>query len=140
MTQAQQRTYMCNYIKNMGSHTLQQLKKLSFDEIKELFETTMKRVKDFVPMKRSKRQKNNEEQSAEEEKEISEEELQKLMMIVPVEEVYVEALQKFDRDDLDKLWSLVKERCRSTDPTDDKERTLWVDLKRLFEPDIDDIL
>ncbi|GJS79626.1 ribonuclease H-like domain-containing protein [Tanacetum coccineum] len=35
---------------NMGSHTLQQLKKHSFDEIKELFETTMKRVKDFVPI------------------------------------------------------------------------------------------
>ncbi|GJS34706.1 hypothetical protein Tco_0533088 [Tanacetum coccineum] len=50
MTQAQQRTYMCNYIKNIGSHTLQQLKKLSFNEIKELFKTTMKRVKDFVPM------------------------------------------------------------------------------------------
>ncbi|GKA11560.1 hypothetical protein Tco_0691106 [Tanacetum coccineum] len=92
MTQAQQRTYMCNYIKNIGSHTLQQLKKLSFDEIKELCKTTMKRVKDFVPMKSdrlvpkiltgsskittetelehegSKRQKTNEEQSAEEEK------------------------------------------------------------------------
>ncbi|GJZ71017.1 hypothetical protein Tco_0634868, partial [Tanacetum coccineum] len=135
MTQAQQRTYMCNYIKNMGSHTLQQLKKLSFDEIKELFETTMKRVKKFVPIERSKRQKTNEEQSAEEEKELSEEELQKLMMIVLVEEVY-----KFDRDDLDKLWSLVKERFSSTDPTNDKERTLWVELKRLFEPDIDDIL
>ncbi|GKF20709.1 hypothetical protein Tco_0069347, partial [Tanacetum coccineum] len=27
-------------------------------------------------------------------------------------------------DDLDKLWSLVKERFSSTDPTDDKERTL----------------
>ncbi|GJX27156.1 hypothetical protein Tco_0233452 [Tanacetum coccineum] len=50
MTQAQQRTYMCNYIKNMGSHTLQQLKKLSFDEVKELFETTMKRVNSFTPM------------------------------------------------------------------------------------------
>ncbi|GKC01228.1 hypothetical protein Tco_0987364, partial [Tanacetum coccineum] len=85
--------------RNMGSHTLQQLKKLSFDEIKELFETTMKRVKDFAPMecnrlvpkistgssKRtaetelehegSKRKKTNEEQSAEEEKELSEEEL-----------------------------------------------------------------
>ncbi|GJS17301.1 hypothetical protein Tco_0411773 [Tanacetum coccineum] len=105
MTQAQQRTYMCNYIKNMGSHTLQQLKKLSFDEIKELFETTMKRVKDFVPIESdrlvskiltgsskktteteldyegSKMPKTNEEQSAEEEKELSEEELQKLMMI-----------------------------------------------------------
>ncbi|GJR55284.1 putative ribonuclease H-like domain-containing protein [Tanacetum coccineum] len=51
ITQAQQRTYMCNYIKNMGSHTLQQLKKLSFDEVKELFETTMKRVNTFTPMK-----------------------------------------------------------------------------------------
>ncbi|GJY57831.1 hypothetical protein Tco_0917819 [Tanacetum coccineum] len=50
MTQAQQRTYMYNYIKNMGSHSLQQLKKLSFDEIKDLFETIMKRLKDFVPM------------------------------------------------------------------------------------------
>ncbi|GJX33078.1 hypothetical protein Tco_0242933 [Tanacetum coccineum] len=185
MTQAQQRTYMCNYIKNMGSHTLQQLKKLSFDEIKELFETTMKRncrnrtAEIELEHEGSKRQKTNEEQSAEEEKELSEEELQKLMMIVPVEEVYVEALQvkypiidwevysedtrkywkiirvgnhteayqtfddmlkKFDRDDLDKLWSLVKERFSSTDPTDDKERTLWVELKRLFEPDIDDIL
>ncbi|GJX32231.1 hypothetical protein Tco_0242086, partial [Tanacetum coccineum] len=96
MTQAQQRTYMCNYIKNMGSHTLQQLKKLSFDEIKELFETTMNRVKDFVPMESdrlvpristrsskrtaetelghegSKRQKTNEEQSVEEENKLSE--------------------------------------------------------------------
>ncbi|GKA49388.1 hypothetical protein Tco_0742461 [Tanacetum coccineum] len=50
MTQAQQRTYMCNYIKHMGSHTLQQLKKLSFDELKELFEITMKRVNTFTPM------------------------------------------------------------------------------------------
>ncbi|GKB72711.1 hypothetical protein Tco_0934123, partial [Tanacetum coccineum] len=44
------RTYMCNYIKHMGSHTLRQLKKLSFDEVKELFETTMKRVNTFIPM------------------------------------------------------------------------------------------
>ncbi|GJT39551.1 hypothetical protein Tco_0939416 [Tanacetum coccineum] len=102
-----------------------------------------------------------------------------MMMVVPVEKVYVEALQvkyliinweiysedtrrswriirvgnyteayktfddmlnKFDRDDLDKLWSLVKERSSSTDLTDDKERTLWVELKRLFEHDTDDIL
>ncbi|GJZ27004.1 hypothetical protein Tco_0571257 [Tanacetum coccineum] len=33
-----------------GSHTLQQLKKLSFDEVKELFETTMKRVNTFTLM------------------------------------------------------------------------------------------
>ncbi|GKA19729.1 hypothetical protein Tco_0699644 [Tanacetum coccineum] len=50
MTQAQQRTYTCNYIKNMGSYTLKQLKKLSFDEVNKLFETTIKRVNTFTPM------------------------------------------------------------------------------------------
>ncbi|GKB98233.1 hypothetical protein Tco_0984370 [Tanacetum coccineum] len=49
-TQAQQRTYMSQYIKNMGSHTLKQLKSYSFDEIKNLFETTIRRVHTFVPM------------------------------------------------------------------------------------------
>ncbi|GJS87138.1 hypothetical protein Tco_0769774 [Tanacetum coccineum] len=34
----------------MGSHTLQQLKRLSFDELMNLFEATMRRVGDFVPM------------------------------------------------------------------------------------------
>ncbi|GKF70734.1 hypothetical protein Tco_0203791, partial [Tanacetum coccineum] len=50
MTQAQQRTYMSNYIKHIGNYKLQQLKRLTFDEIKELFETTMRRVNTFVPM------------------------------------------------------------------------------------------
>nr|GFA94216.1 hypothetical protein [Tanacetum cinerariifolium] len=49
-------------------------------------------------------------------------------------------LKAFDRDDLVMLWSLVKELFSSTKPTDDKERTLWVELKRLFKPDTDDTL
>nr|GFA17385.1 hypothetical protein [Tanacetum cinerariifolium] len=62
------------------------------------------------------------------------------------------------RDNLVMLWSLVKKRFSLTEPTDDKERTLWVELKslteptddkertlwvelkRLFEPDTDDTL
>ncbi|GJS40264.1 hypothetical protein Tco_0565307 [Tanacetum coccineum] len=50
LTQAQQRTYMSQYIKNMGSHILKQLKSYSFDEIKNLFETIMRRVHTFIPM------------------------------------------------------------------------------------------
>nr|GEV09088.1 hypothetical protein [Tanacetum cinerariifolium] len=46
----------------------------------------------------------------------------------------------FDREDLVKLWSLVKERFSSSNPTEDKEISLWVELKRLFEPDEDDEL
>ncbi|GJY46828.1 hypothetical protein Tco_0435891 [Tanacetum coccineum] len=49
-------------------------------------------------------------------------------------------LKNFDRDDLVKLWSLVHERFNSTEPTEDKERELWVELKRLFKPDDDDTL
>ncbi|GJS24819.1 putative ribonuclease H-like domain-containing protein [Tanacetum coccineum] len=44
-----------------------------------------------------------------------------MMMVVLVEEVYVEALQ-------------------FKEPTDDKERALWVKLKRLFEPNTNDTL
>ncbi|GJY78103.1 hypothetical protein Tco_0483904 [Tanacetum coccineum] len=39
-----------------------------------------------------------------------------------------------------KLWSLVRERFNSTEPTEDKEIEIWVELKRLFEPDADDEL
>nr|GFB90716.1 hypothetical protein [Tanacetum cinerariifolium] len=48
----------------------------------------------------------------------------------------VEALQT--KDDLAMLWSLVKEKFNSTKPTNDKEREIWVELKRLFKPNTDD--
>ncbi|GJS41938.1 hypothetical protein Tco_0566981 [Tanacetum coccineum] len=41
---------MSQYIKNTRSHTLKQLKSYYFDEIKNLFETTMRRVHTFVPI------------------------------------------------------------------------------------------
>nr|GEY21029.1 hypothetical protein [Tanacetum cinerariifolium] len=49
---------------------------------------------------------------------VSEEELKGMMQLVPLEEVYIEALQT----------------------TKDKEKELWVELKRLFEPDSEDQL
>ncbi|GJS66970.1 hypothetical protein Tco_0681534 [Tanacetum coccineum] len=166
-----------------------QLKRYSFDEFKELFETIMKNVHTFVPMETedrgraselaagssqetiidsaevrstkkdaeaeldhecSKRQKTNEasgsvqEQPEEEEKDLSQEDLEQMMMVVSVEEVYVEALHvKYPIIDWEvyteesrKYWkiirNLVKERFSSTEPTDDKERALWVELKRLL--------
>ncbi|GJT73964.1 hypothetical protein Tco_1033250 [Tanacetum coccineum] len=42
-------------------------------------------------------------------------------------QIFEAMLNNFNRDDLDKIWNLVKERFSSTDPTDDKERTLWVE-------------
>ncbi|GJZ93366.1 putative ribonuclease H-like domain-containing protein [Tanacetum coccineum] len=141
-----------------------------------------RRIKDFITMdskEGGKKAASSEEQSAKKEKELSEEKLQKLLVVVPVEEVYDEAVQvkypiidwevysedtrrywkiirvgnhreayqifadilkEFDRDDLVKLWDLVKKRFSITEPTYDKEKELWVELKRLFKPDNDDII
>ncbi|GJR76667.1 hypothetical protein Tco_0089032 [Tanacetum coccineum] len=120
MTPAQQKEYMSTYIKNQeGGYTLKQLKALSFEEVKEIFEATMRKVQSFVPMdselevqrlKRAgqdvveepaKRQRTGEasgsvqEQTGKEPKaeELSQEQLHQMMMVFLVEEVYVEALQ-----------------------------------------------
>ncbi|GJV38485.1 hypothetical protein Tco_1410962 [Tanacetum coccineum] len=139
---------------HMGTHTLQQLKRLSFDELKNLFEATMRRVSTFVTIetkirrgvpelvenssqeavtestkaedtKRSTKEELDEQSSKKQKTdELSQEELQQLMIIVPKEGMN----------------SLVQERFNSTEPTEDKEIELWVELKRLFEPDADDEL
>ncbi|GJV47986.1 hypothetical protein Tco_1438198 [Tanacetum coccineum] len=53
---------------------------------------------------------------------------------------FEDMLKGFDREDLVALWSLVKERFRFAESTEDMEKALWVELKRLFEPDKDDVL
>nr|GEV79872.1 hypothetical protein [Tanacetum cinerariifolium] len=58
-----------------------------------------------------------------------------MMVIIPEQGIHVEAFQT--REDLVKLWSLVKEMFGSSNPTKDKEIALWVELKRLFELDED---
>ncbi|GJT24279.1 ribonuclease H-like domain-containing protein [Tanacetum coccineum] len=50
MTQTQLRTYMSNYLKNQGTWKLSQLKKLTFEEIKEKFDKLVKQIDTFVPM------------------------------------------------------------------------------------------
>nr|GFC69968.1 hypothetical protein [Tanacetum cinerariifolium] len=65
--------------------------------------------------------------------EVSEEDLKAMMQLVPMEE-------HFDREDLNPLWILVKETFSIRQATSDKEKELWVELKRLFEPDVKDQL
>ncbi|GJU49055.1 hypothetical protein Tco_1218610 [Tanacetum coccineum] len=163
-------------------------KGMSFEQIEKAFTLVWKSVQDFMPMdshlekerikrpgiqleqKSSKRLKAAAKPSG---SNLSDEELKKMMELVHIDEVYVEALQvkrpiiawyvhsdgqvmrwkifrvgefvelyqtfddmlkKFNREDLDKLWSLVQETHKSRDLKDDKEKQLWVELKRLYEP------
>ncbi|GJS10199.1 hypothetical protein Tco_0366995 [Tanacetum coccineum] len=182
---AQVRKNMMIYLKNIVGYKMNYFKGMSYDKIRPIFEeeynkiqtlfkkdtevekTMTKRVAEETLLQESfkklraaeaSRSEPIQEQQTEESQELSKEELQKLLVTVPVEEIYVEALQvkvgdhieayqtfadmlkKFDRDDLEKLWKLVKERFNTIVPTNDKEKELWVELTRLFEPDNNDIL
>nr|GEW65271.1 hypothetical protein [Tanacetum cinerariifolium] len=104
----------------------QQSKPLSKKEQREFYMS-----EDFVPMS-----------SKEESERVKRpgKELKGMMQLVPLEEVYIEALQQFDREDLHHFWILVKETFSIKQSTSDKEKELWVELKRLFEPDFKDQL
>ncbi|GKC71932.1 putative ribonuclease H-like domain-containing protein, partial [Tanacetum coccineum] len=65
---------------------------------------------------------------------------QKVRDITVAYQSFEHMLKEFDREDLVALWSLVKERFRSAEPTEDIEKALWVELKRLFKLDKDDVL
>ncbi|GKE58855.1 hypothetical protein Tco_1498040, partial [Tanacetum coccineum] len=116
--QAQQRTYMSNYIKHIGGYTLQQLRAYSFDEIKIKVNTfvpiesevdrtvpelaagsSKKDAEEELDQESSKRQKTGksselaEEPRDKEADELSQEDLQQMMIIVPEQGMNVEALQ-----------------------------------------------
>nr|GEZ88020.1 hypothetical protein [Tanacetum cinerariifolium] len=48
---------------------------------------------------------------------------------------FIDLLKHLDREDLNQLCALVNESLSNRPPTSDKEMKLWVELKRLYEPD-----
>nr|GEX52985.1 hypothetical protein [Tanacetum cinerariifolium] len=60
------------------------------------------------------------------------------LMIEGAYQFFVDMLKQFDREDLHQLWILVKETFSIKQCTRDKEKELWVELKRIFKPDFED--
>nr|GEW81441.1 hypothetical protein [Tanacetum cinerariifolium] len=127
---------------------------MSFEEVKAKFNSVWKQMEDFIPMgsteeaerikrkglnleqESAKKQKTSEEvpEEAMSPEEVPKEKVKERMQLVPVEEVYVEALQ-VKHPIID--W---KETLSNRPPTSDKEMELWVELSRLYEPDNEDQL
>nr|GEV09860.1 hypothetical protein [Tanacetum cinerariifolium] len=115
---------------------------MTLEEIREKFIPVWKKIEDFMPMsskeeaKRFKRKGLRLEQGIAKRmktsEDVSEEDIKEMMQLVPVEE--------FDKEDLNQLWTLVKENLSTRQALSDKEKELWVELKRLFEPDFEDQL
>ncbi|GJV80853.1 hypothetical protein Tco_1516723 [Tanacetum coccineum] len=124
---------------------------MTFEQIEEKFIPVWKQLQDFVPMNfktKSERVKRPGIQFGYKEKDLRDRRQHK---IVPVEEVYIEALQakypiiewEIYSEEQRKYWKIIKslalefgqEDFSTTDPIEDKEKELWVELKRLYEPD-----
>nr|GEV89553.1 hypothetical protein [Tanacetum cinerariifolium] len=132
---------LINELVKYQDHHAKILKGMTLEQLKNKFTPVWKHFEDFVLMdlkeegKRLKRQGLKIDQGSSKRmktsEDVSEKKLKEMMRLVPLEEVYVEALQ---------LWTLVKETLSIKQATKDKEKELWVELKRLFEPDFKDQL
>nr|GFA09448.1 hypothetical protein [Tanacetum cinerariifolium] len=198
-TKKQKRDFYIGVIRNNLGWKAKDFKGMSFEEVEAKFKTIWEQIEGGVSkiskgeaawLKRkgirseqesAKKQKISEEvpEEVKSSVEVPDEKIKEMMHLVPIEEVYVEALQvkhpiidwevhtegqraywkitrlggssasyqfftnllkHLDRDDLNQLWSLVKETLSKRPATSDKEMELWVELSRLNEPNMEDQL
>ncbi|GKD18062.1 hypothetical protein Tco_1207220 [Tanacetum coccineum] len=114
---AQARKNMMIYLKNMVGYKMGYFKGMSYDEIRPIFEEEYNKIQTLFK---------------------KDTEVEKIKTKRIAEETLLQ--ESFKKLRTAEASSLVKERFRSAEPTKDKERALWVELKRLFEPDKDDVL
>nr|GEW08086.1 uncharacterized mitochondrial protein AtMg00810-like [Tanacetum cinerariifolium] len=125
---AQARKNMIIYLKNIAGYKIEHFRGMTYD--KESFKKLKAvEVSSF---------ESTQDTLTNDPKEMSEEDVQNMLEIVLVSEFKVEALQV--KEDLVALWRLVKEKISTIVPKVDKEKALWVELKRLFKLDVDDVL
>nr|GFD34442.1 hypothetical protein [Tanacetum cinerariifolium] len=154
---------------------------MTFKEIEAKFAKRLKRKGLNLEKEQVKKQKSSEEapEIKTSTEDFTEEKIKEMMQLVPVEDVYVQALQvkhpiidwkvhteghrsywkiirlggssscyqflvdllkHLDREDLNQLWALVKEYLSIRLATSEQEMELWVELKRMYEPDPEDQL
>ncbi|GKC38501.1 hypothetical protein Tco_1050885 [Tanacetum coccineum] len=138
---AQARKNMMIYLKNMVGYKMDYFKGMSYDEIRPTFEVEYKNVhtlfKKDTKVEKTKTKRIAEETLLQESfkklrtaKASSSKGNMKKWKIIRVGnhtelyQVFEDMLENFDREDLEKLWSLVNEKFSTTEPTDDKEKAL----------------
>nr|GEW68707.1 uncharacterized mitochondrial protein AtMg00810-like [Tanacetum cinerariifolium] len=121
----QKKDYYMAVIKGHAGWKTKGFKGMSFEQIKAKFNTES-----------AKKLKTSEEvpEELKSSKEVPEEKVKEMMQLVPVEEIFIEALQvkhpiidrkHLDREDLNQLWRLVKESLIIRPAASDKEMELW---------------
>nr|GEY75668.1 hypothetical protein [Tanacetum cinerariifolium]GEY75689.1 hypothetical protein [Tanacetum cinerariifolium] len=120
LSKKQQREFYMAIPRSHAGWKTKHFKGMSLEEIKEKFDPVWKQIQDFVPMgskeegERFKRKGLRLEQES--------------------------TKKHFDREYLNHLWALVKENLNIRQAANDKEKELWVVMKRLYEPNVKDQL
>ncbi|GJX18797.1 hypothetical protein Tco_0221474 [Tanacetum coccineum] len=135
---AQARKNMMIYLKNMAGYKMGYFKGMSYDEIRPIFEEEYNKIqtlfKKDTEVEKTKTKRIAEETLLQESfKKLRTTEASRVGNITEAYQVFKDMLKGFDIEDLVTLWSLVKERFRSAEPTEDKERALWVEKPPLKE-------
>nr|GEU56177.1 hypothetical protein [Tanacetum cinerariifolium] len=132
LSRKQQRDFYMSVLRSHAGWKAKHFKGMTLEEIKKMFDPVWKQMQDFILMgskeegERFKRKGLRLEQESAKKvkitKEVPEEKLKEMMHLIPVEEAFV------------------KETLNIRPAANDKEKELWVELKRLYEPDVEDLL
>nr|GEU87553.1 ribonuclease H-like domain-containing protein [Tanacetum cinerariifolium] len=115
----QARKNMIIFLKNMAGYKMEHFKGMTYDKVRPIFEREYKKVQTlFKP-----------------DKDVEEPQKKKVKYPLIEWEIHYEGLRTYW-----KIISVVKEKFSTTVPNVDKEKALWVELKRLFKPDAEDAL
>nr|GEX28087.1 RNA-directed DNA polymerase, eukaryota, reverse transcriptase zinc-binding domain protein [Tanacetum cinerariifolium] len=166
-TKKQKRDFYMAVIRNNLGWKAKDFKGMSFEEVEAKFKIVWEQIEGGVSkiskgivawLKRKgirseqesvKKQKISEEvpEEVKSSDEVPEEKIKEMMQLITrlggssaSYQFFIDLLKHLDRDDLNQLWSLVKETLSNRPPTSDKEMKLWVELSRLYEPDVEDQL
>nr|GEY64916.1 hypothetical protein [Tanacetum cinerariifolium] len=153
---AQARKNMIIYLKNISGYKMEHFKGMTYDKVlilhkippthdpKEMSEEDVQNMLEIVPISKLK------VEALQVKYPLIDCEIHfegsrsywKIVRVVGITKAYhcfEDTLKGFDREDLDALWRLVKEKFSTTIPTVDKEKVLWVELTRLIKQNADDV-
>nr|GEV26768.1 hypothetical protein [Tanacetum cinerariifolium]GEV33910.1 hypothetical protein [Tanacetum cinerariifolium] len=140
LSKKEQREFYMLVLRSHARWKTRHFRGMTLEEIKEKCIPVWKQLKDFVPISSKEEGERVKRQGLKIDKgstkriktfeDVFEEDLKGMMHVVPLEEM----------EDLHQLWTLVKETVSIKQATKDKEKDLWVELKRLFKPDFEDWL
>nr|GEU86333.1 hypothetical protein [Tanacetum cinerariifolium] len=137
---AQARKNMVIYLKNMAGYKMEHFRDVEEPKKKRVPEETLLQ-ESFKKLKAVEvsGSETTQEVPSNDPKEMSEEDIIRVGEITEAYQCFEDMLKGSKREYLVALWNLVKEKFNSAVPREDKEKSLWVELKRLFEPNADDV-